>query len=58
MASTSAVAERIGVIPSALSPTRQSLIEKGIIYAERRGYVSFNVPNMDRFVVRQVHLDD
>ncbi len=58
VASTSAVAEHIGVIPSALSPARQSLIEKGIIYAERRGYVGFTVPNMDRFIVRQVQLDD
>lgn len=58
VASTAAIAERLGVAPAALSPARQSLIAKGIIYAERRGYVSFTVPNMDRFIRRQPDLDD
>jgi hypothetical protein len=52
-AGTAAVAELLRVAPGALSPVRQSLIEKGIIYAEKRGYVSFTVPNMDRFILRQ-----
>ncbi|WP_255522773.1 hypothetical protein [Clavibacter sp. VKM Ac-2542] len=37
---------------------RQSLIEKGIIYPERRGYVSFTVPNMDAFIRRQNDVDE
>ncbi|AQX81783.1 AAA ATPase domain-containing protein [Plantibacter flavus] len=57
-ASTTAVAEYLGVVSSALSPARQSLISKGIIYAERRGYVSFTVPNMDAFILRQPNVDD
>lgn len=58
MASTSAIAEQLGTAATSLSPVRQSLIEKGIIYAERRGYVSFTVPNMDRFIRRQADVDE
>lgn len=47
------VAERMGVPPSRLSPSRQSLIEKGIIYAPDRGLVAFTVPHMAQFVLRQ-----
>lgn len=47
------VAERMGVLPSRLSPSRQSLIEKGIIYAPDRGLVAFTVPHMAQFVLRQ-----
>jgi hypothetical protein len=57
-ASTSAIAELLGVAPAALSPTRQSLIEKGIIYAERRGFVSFTVPNMSQFILRQADYEE
>lgn len=52
-ASTSSVAEKRGVQPGSLSPARQALIGKGIIYAAKRGYVSFTVPNMERFIMRQ-----
>ncbi|KRF33346.1 AAA family ATPase [Yonghaparkia sp. Soil809] len=47
------VAERMGVPPSRLSPSRQSLIEKGIIYSPDRGLVAFTVPHMAQFVLRQ-----
>ncbi|WP_440709277.1 AAA family ATPase [Herbiconiux sp. YIM B11900] len=57
-ASTSDIADRLGVAPAALSPARQSLIDKGIIFAERRGFVSFTVPNMDAFILRQMDSDD
>lgn len=52
-ASTAAVADRLGYAPASLSPTRQSLIAKGMIFAERRGFVSFTVPNMASFIRRQ-----
>lgn len=58
VASTAAIADHLHVAPASLSPARQSLIEKGIIYAERRGYVSFTVPNMDRFIRRQPDIED
>jgi hypothetical protein len=51
--STSLLAERLGAKPSRVSPTRQSLIEKGIIYAPDRGLVAFTVPVMDEFVRRR-----
>jgi hypothetical protein len=50
---TSEIAERMGAKPTSLSPARQSLIQKGIIYAPERGLVSFTVPNMAQFVLRQ-----
>lgn len=52
--STSGVAARLGTKPSNLSPARQSLIKKGIIYSPDRGFVAFTVPNMDDFVRRQI----
>lgn len=52
-ASTAEIAKTLGFAAGSLSPARQALIEKGIIYAERRGFVSFTVPNMDAFIRRQ-----
>lgn len=57
-ASTAAIAHHLEVGPASLSPARQSLIQKGIIYADRRGYVSFTVPSMDRFILRQPDIDN
>lgn len=51
---TPEIARRLGARPQSLSPVRQSLIEKGIIYAPDRGLVAFTVPNMDNFVRRQI----
>lgn len=50
---TSAVADRLQVKPASLSPARQNLIEKGIIYMPERGRVAFTVPNMASFIQRQ-----
>lgn len=50
---TSTVAERLQVKPASLSPARQNLIEKGIIYMPERGRVAFTVPNMASFIQRQ-----
>lgn len=50
---TSDVAERLTTRPTSLSPARQSLIDKGIIYMPERGRVSFTVPNMAAFIQRQ-----
>jgi hypothetical protein len=51
--STAEVANRLGTRPQSLSPARQSLIDKGIIYAPDRGKVAFTVPNMGDFVRRR-----
>lgn len=56
-AATPGIASHLGVAQSALSQTRQSLIEKGIIFAEKRGIVKFTVPNMDSFIMRQIDLE-
>lgn len=57
-ASTAAIADELDYAPSSLSPVRQALIEKGLVFAERRGYVSFTVPNMDAFIRRSGAIDD
>lgn len=51
--STAQLAERLGTKQGRLSPARQALIEKGIIYAPDRGLVAFTVPVMDEFVRRR-----
>lgn len=51
---TSEIAARLKTKPQNLSPSRQALIEKGIIYVPDRGQVAFTVPNMDTFIRRQV----
>ncbi|ROQ60523.1 AAA ATPase-like protein [Rathayibacter sp. PhB152] len=51
--STATLADRLGMKTRNLSPARQSLIEKGIIYSPDRGLVAFTVPVMDEFVRRR-----
>lgn len=50
---TSAVATEVGRRPSSLSPTRDSLLKKGLVYATARGFVSFTVPHFGRFLAAQ-----
>lgn len=50
---TSEIADRMNVKPASLSPARQNLIDKGIIYMPERGRVAFTVPNMAAFIRRQ-----
>ncbi|WP_136709032.1 AAA family ATPase [Agromyces sp. H66] len=50
---TSELAERLKVKPASLSPARQNLISKGIIFMPERGRVAFTVPNMAAFIQRQ-----
>jgi len=53
--STGAVAERMGVKPKQLGPTRAKLISKGLIYSPEYGQVAFTVPGMAAFIERQHH---
>jgi hypothetical protein len=48
----SAEAARLASFASAQAagPTRDELIAKGLVYAPRRGTVSFTVPQFDRFI--------
>ncbi|MBA3019645.1 AAA family ATPase [Propionicimonas sp.] len=51
-ASTTAIAKDMSAAPSKLSPIRQSLIAKGLIYAPERGFVDFSVPGMADYIDR------
>ena len=44
------VAEVLGRKPQSLSPARDALIKKGLIYASERGRIAFTVPHFGRFL--------
>ncbi|HEY6787469.1 MAG TPA: ATP-binding protein [Trebonia sp.] len=50
---TSAVADELGRKPSSLSPSRDGLIKKGLIYSSERGLIAFTVPHFGRFLRSQ-----
>jgi AAA ATPase domain len=48
---TAKVAEALARKPSSLSPARDSLIKKGLVYSGERGQIAFTVPHFGRFVL-------
>ncbi|MEO3863059.1 ATP-binding protein [Acrocarpospora sp. B8E8] len=50
---TADVADALGRKPSSLSPARDSLIKKGLIYSAERGQIAFTVPHFGRFLRAQ-----
>ncbi|MDQ4086122.1 MAG: ATP-binding protein [Actinomycetota bacterium] len=50
---TAAVAGELGRRPQSLSPARDGLIKKGLVYAAERGSVAFTVPHFGRFLRSQ-----
>jgi hypothetical protein len=48
---TAQVADRLGRKPSSLSPARDSLIKKGLVYSAERGQIAFTVPHFGRFLL-------
>jgi hypothetical protein len=50
---TAQVAEELGRKPSSVSPARDSLIKKGLIYSSERGLIGFTVPHFGRFLRAQ-----
>jgi hypothetical protein len=50
---TSDVAEALGRKPSSLSPARDSLIKKGLIFSAERGLIAFTVPHFGKFLRSQ-----
>ena len=48
-----AVAEELGRKPSSLSPSRDGLIKKGLIYSSERGLIAFTVPHFGKFLRSQ-----
>ncbi|MBA2773678.1 MAG: AAA family ATPase [Nocardioidaceae bacterium] len=51
--STADVAASLGRKPSSLSPARDGLIKKGLVFAEERGVVRFTVPHFGKFLRTQ-----
>lgn len=51
--STSLVAEHLGRKPSSLSPARDALMKKGLVYSEQRGSIAFTVPHFGAFLRQQ-----
>ncbi|SDP65524.1 AAA ATPase domain-containing protein [Klenkia soli] len=51
--STSDVAVSLGRKPASLSPARDSLIKKGLVYSAERGQIAFTVPHFGRYLLRQ-----
>ena len=49
---TAAIAERLGRRPQSLSPARDALIKKGLVFSAERGRISFTVPHFDRYLRR------
>jgi hypothetical protein len=47
---TSDVASELGRRPQSLSPAREALIKKGLVFAEGRGKVRFTVPHFGTFL--------
>jgi DNA polymerase III delta prime subunit len=49
---TSAVAEMLSRKPQSLSPARDALIKKGLVYSGERGRIAFTVPHFGRYLRR------
>ena len=49
---TTTLAERMGRTASSLSPVRQSLIDKGILYSPERGQIAYTVPGTADYLRR------
>ena len=47
---TSAVAERLGRPAQSLSPSRDALLKKGLVYSGQRGKIAFTVPHFGRYL--------
>jgi hypothetical protein len=50
--STSEVAVSLGRKPASLSPARDSLIKKGLVFSAERGQIAFTVPHFGRYLLR------
>ena len=49
---TAEVAKSLGRRPQSLSPARDGLIKKGLIYSGERGRIAFTVPHFGRYLRR------
>jgi hypothetical protein len=53
VSSTAEIARALGRKPASLSPARDALIKKGLIYSAERGTVAFTVPHFGRYLRSQ-----
>ena len=44
------VAAALGKKPQSLSPARDSLLKKGLVYSGERGRIAFTVPHFGRYL--------
>ncbi|SDI78187.1 AAA ATPase domain-containing protein [Frankineae bacterium MT45] len=51
--STAAVAELLARPPQSLSPARDALLKKGLVYSAQRGRIAFTVPHFGRYLRTQ-----
>jgi hypothetical protein len=51
--STAEVAKSIGRAPQSLSPARDGLLKKGLVYSGQRGRIAFTVPHFGRYLLAQ-----
>jgi AAA ATPase domain len=49
---TSSIADLLGRKPQSLSPARDALIKKGLVYSGERGRIAFTVPHFGRYLRR------
>jgi hypothetical protein len=47
---TASVAEHLGRNPQSLSPARDALLKKGLVYSGQRGRIAFTVPHFGRYL--------
>lgn len=52
-APTARIAEHLERRPSSLSPARDALIKKGLVYSGERGRIAFTVPHFGRYLLTQ-----
>ena len=50
---TASVAEALGRNPQSLSPARDALLKKGLVYSGQRGRIAFTVPHFARYLRTQ-----
>ncbi len=55
---TADVARRLGKLPAAFSPVRETLLKRALCYVPQRGQIDFTVPLFDQFMKRWLPPDD
>ena len=50
---TSIIAEHLARRSSSLSPARDSLLKKGLVFSAQRGQIAFTVPHFGRYLLAQ-----